>query len=81
MKKLFELFVPFSLLMFSFLSCKSETEPLVYHTVSFDTVGGTFVLPQQVQDGKTAVEPKSPQKNGYSFSAWYNGKEIFDFSY
>lgn len=53
---------------------------MVYHTVSFDTDGGTFVLPQQVQDGKTAVEPKSPQKEGCTFSAWYNGKDVFDFS-
>lgn len=49
------------------------------HILYFDFSAGCIYY-SQVQDGKTAVEPKSPQKEGYTFSAWYNGKYVFDFS-
>ena len=47
--------------------------------MSFNSNGGTFVTAQSVESGKTAVEPKSPTRDGYEFSAWYNGSAVFDF--
>lgn len=51
-----------------------------YYTVSFDTNGGTFVAPQSVASGTTAVEPDAPTRDGYTFNGWYNGNTPFDFS-
>ena len=41
-----------------------------FFTVSFNTDGGTEVPDQEVYKGKTAVEPKSPEKNGFTFLYW-----------
>lgn len=52
----------------------------VYHTVSFESSGGISIEPQTVESGKTATEPSKPTKTGYTFSAWYDGENAFDFS-
>ncbi len=40
------------------------------YTVSFNTVGGTTVSEQIVEEGALAVQPDSPSKNGYLFNSW-----------
>lgn len=41
------------------------------HTVIFYDYDGTTILSQQsVNDGEAAVEPKSPTRNGYTFTGW-----------
>lgn len=63
------------------VSCKNELkENPTYYTVSFDSDGGSFVASQTVESGKTAVEPRSPAKSGYTFDDWYKGSSVFDFS-
>ena len=59
--------------------CKNIGEELVYYTVTFDSDGGSDVPAQTVESGKTAVEPRSPTKQGHNFVAWYNGNTEFNF--
>ena len=41
------------------------------HTVIFYDYDGTTIISQQsVNDGEAAVEPKSPTRNGYTFTGW-----------
>ena len=51
-----------------------------YHTVSFDSDGGSEVTTQTVLDGAKATEPKNPNKTGVSFDCWKLGGEEYDFS-
>lgn len=63
------------------VSCNNELkENPTYYTVSFDSDGGSFVASQTVESGKTAVEPHSPSKSGYTFDDWYKDSSVFDFS-
>ena len=41
------------------------------YTVTFDTDGGSSVAAQTVQNGRKAVKPADPQKDGYVFLGWY----------
>ena len=52
----------------------------VYHTVSFESNSENTIESQTVESGKTATEPSKPTKTGYTFSAWYDGENAFDFS-
>ncbi len=52
----------------------------VYHKVSFVSDSETTIESQTVESGKTATEPSKPTKTGYTFSAWYDGENAFDFS-
>lgn len=66
---------------FASVSCNNELkENPTYYTVSFDSDGGSFVAAQTVESGKTAVEPRSPTKSGYTFDDWYKDSSVFDFS-
>ncbi|MBR2372555.1 MAG: leucine-rich repeat protein, partial [Clostridia bacterium] len=52
---------------------KLATVEVVKHTVTFDSNGGTPVEPQQVQEGKKAIQPQNPTREGYTFLGWYGG--------
>lgn len=41
-----------------------------YHTVTFDSNGGSKVNTQKVADGRYAVLPDTPSKDGYDFRGW-----------
>ena len=43
----------------------------VYHTVTFDSCGGTAVQSQQVLDGNLARRPDTPLREGYFLRGWY----------
>ena len=59
----------------------SYTADDTFFTVSFNTDGGTKVPDQEVYKGKTAVEPKSPEKDGYTFLYWtLEGGKQYDFN-
>lgn len=45
------------------------------YTVTFDS----GVNAQTVEHGSKANKPSDPEKGGYTFLAWYNGEEKFDF--
>ncbi len=56
----------------------SEPEPVVTHTVSFDSHGGSGVGTQTVDDGETAFRPSDPVWNGHVFLGWYSDLEDDD---
>ena len=47
--------------------------------VSFDTDGGSAVVPQKILRGQKAAEPTACEKAGYNFAGWYLGESRFDF--
>lgn len=49
------------------------------HTVSF-RVDGTIMSHQIVQHGATIIAPREPVRNGYEFTGWYVGGELYDLS-
>lgn len=51
-----------------------------YHTVTFDSDGGSFIDSQSVKHGSTAVRPTNPVKTGYTFAGWQLDGTSFDFS-
>ena len=51
-----------------------DPETKVY-TVTFETNGGTEIDAQSVNEGKNAIEPENPKKEGYLFDGWYTDKE------
>lgn len=60
-------------------SDKKPTE--TYYTVTF-TGEGVTTPAQKVKGGETALEPKSPQRDGYTFGYWYLTDEntAYDFN-
>ena len=79
--KIFKIFFFLSGFIFLLSSCNySNNDNRIYYTVSFNPDGGSFVQAQSIEEGKFAIEPKSPTKENYSFIAWYNNSLIFDFS-
>ncbi|MBR6080173.1 MAG: InlB B-repeat-containing protein [Treponema sp.] len=46
---------------------------ILYHTVTFDTKGGSEVASQIIERGTCVVCPnKNPTKSGYKFAGWYD---------
>ena len=47
----------------------------IFHTVSFQTDGGTQIASQTIENGKKATQPEIPVKEGYEFVNWlYQGE-------
>lgn len=61
------------------LSYTYEAAPVAVRTVTFDTAGGSAVSAQQVKDGKKAVRPADPIRDGYRFDGWFDGVDAYDF--
>ena len=59
-----------------FISCGNDP---FFHTVEFDSNGGTEVERQVVRNGEKATAPKNPTKDGTEFVDWYDGENVFDF--
>lgn len=47
---------------------------LDFHTLTFDTMGGSKVAPETVRHGLTVAKPKDPVNGGYWFDGWYTDK-------
>ena len=47
----------------------------IYHTVSFNSRGGSDVPAQKVEDGKKAVNPTNPVRDGWTFNQWCSDPE------
>ncbi|MDR2822666.1 MAG: InlB B-repeat-containing protein [Acholeplasmatales bacterium] len=60
------------------VSC-DNTPKTINYTVSFDTDGGSVVLPQVVKNGSKVSRPINPTKENYSFNEWYNGSFKWNF--
>ena len=84
------LFIAFFVCIFSSASCNllnmeedEEEKKTVYYTVSFSTSGGSSVLAQAVESGKTVSKPADPSKYKCRFDGWYTDTactKSFDFS-
>ena len=46
------------------------------YTLTFQSNGGTQIDPQNVWEGKTAVTPADPEKQGYVFDGWYTDSAL-----
>ena len=56
---------------------------LDFHTLTFDTMGGSKIAPETVRHGLTVAKPKEPVNGGYIFDGWYTDKTFrhrYDFS-
>ena len=52
-------------------------DPVVLHTVTFNTSGGSTIAPVEVEDGHTVARPNSdPTKPNKIFSGWYEDEEF-----
>lgn len=47
---------------------------LDFHTLTFDTMGGSKIAPETVRHGLTVAKPKDPVNGGYTFDGWYTDK-------
>ena len=71
--------VSFSTSTFSPFVLVYETKATEYHTVRFDSNGGSSVASQRVADGATAREPSDPTRSNYRFEGWYLNGKLYDF--
>ncbi len=53
--------------------------PVVKHTVTFDTDGGSEVASVEVVEGDKVTKPADPTKEGCEFNGWFVGEGIYDF--
>ena len=51
-----------------------------FFTVTFDTNGGSGIVSQKIENGKTVTKPENPTKDGYDFEVWVLEESPFDFS-
>lgn len=47
---------------------------LDFHTLTFDTMGGSKIAPEPVRHGLTVAKPKDPVNGGFLFDGWYTDK-------
>lgn len=55
----------------------------VSYKVSFNTNGGSYIVPVWVAEGSAVSRPSSPTLTGYTFDDWYNSDKLltlWDFS-
>lgn len=55
-------------------------EQTQFFTVTFDTNGGSGIVSQKIENGKTAARPEEPYRERYNFIGWFLGDNKFDFS-
>ena len=48
------------------------------HTITFDTMGGTDVAPQEQMYGEALVLPVPPTREGYTFTGWYKDYACYE---
>ena len=60
----------------------ANLENVTYHTVTFDTLGGSTISPAIVIHGEKVNKPVDPTKSGCSFNGWlYQGEPWVFFGY
>lgn len=47
-----------------------------YHTIIFESNGGSYIPPITVEDGGKAKIPDNPTRQGYDFVGWYSDEEL-----
>ena len=51
----------------------------IFHTVSFNTDGGSEIASQSILHGEKAVKPENPVKGGFIFTGWTYQNEPWNF--
>ena len=67
-------------LTFAVLAACDETPENKQYTVTF-AGEGVSIAPQKVNSGSNAVEPKDPERAGYTFKYWYTTDESVPFDF
>ena len=87
LKQIFICVLALLLALSVFTACKekegaedTEETAAKFYTVTFVSTGGTEVEPKLVKEGTTVTEPDAPEKEGWIFMGWYNGKFKWSFS-
>ncbi len=87
LKKIFICVLALLLALCAFTACKdkegagdTEETAAKFYTVTFVSAGGTEIEPKLVKEGTTVNEPEAPEKEGWIFMGWYNGKLQWSFS-
>lgn len=62
----------FWLILMTFLLVGCET---TVYAVTFDTLGGSSVNEQLIEENNTVIEPRNPVKEGFTFLYWYQSDE------
>lgn len=52
----------------------------IFHTIAFDSDGGSSVVDQSVLDGTTAIQPTDPERGKYTFLGWFVGETLYDWA-
>ncbi len=63
--------------------CEVQEAPLVDHTITYVTNGGSVIQPAQYPVGSVITKPADPVRKGYNFDGWYSDPELtqpFDFT-
>ena len=76
MKKRYPLLFLSVLLTLATVSCTGASK---YHTVTFDSNGGSPVPSQKVKHGEKVEKPVDPTRGGYSISGWMYNDEPWSF--
>lgn len=63
-----------------FINKSSATESIQTYTVSFNSDGGTYIVPQRIVYGDTVEFPNKPEKEHYEFIGWYYNDVLYDFA-
>src|SRR5690625_4588805 len=61
------------------ITLKAKWKKAIYHTITFDTNGGTVIEDVLVLDGERLRKPSDPVKEGYDFGFWLSNGAIYDF--
>ena len=61
-------------------ACQPAKDGDEYFTITYNSDGGSEVMAQSIKKNTTAIAPKDPTKEGYTFDGWYVGEDEFDFS-
>ena len=59
---------------------EKPTDTVTIYTVSFDSMGGTMVDSQVIEEGKSVTKPEAPKKEGFTFVEWQLDGAAYDFS-
>lgn len=56
--------------------CEVQEAPLVKRSITFNTNGGSAILPQTYSVGSVITKPADPEKRGYDFDDWFSDEAL-----
>lgn len=62
------------------VGCGKKEINTIKYFVSFNSMGGTSVKEQIVEEGQSATMPIEPTKKGFTFAGWYLNSELYNFT-